>query len=207
MNSGANDPIPVLMDGAALPRHSHELSQPWSQEPDADFQPGTVHMAWTPQALNIDANLVDVELITMAKRDNEMLWSLGDTFEMFLKLADEPEIAELHVAPNNTRLHLAMPGPRGRRTPDSSPLQFEEMCVSPVGFTSSVVLTAKGWIVKAMIPPAVLGLNEFERGEHLRVSFSRYDASSGKEPVLSTTASHPVIDFHRPHEWTLVVLK
>ena len=207
MNSETTDPIPVLMDGTALPRHSHKLSQPWSQEPDADFRPGTVRMAWTPQALIIEADLVDIELITMAKRDNEMLWSLGDAFEMFMKLADEPGIAEMHVAPNNIRLHLAMPGPRGRRTPDSRPLPFEEMCVSPVGFTSSVVVTANGWMVNAKIPPAVLGLNEFERGERLRVSFCRYDASSGKEPVLSTTASHPVIDFHRPHEWTQVVLK
>jgi len=43
-------------------------------------------------------------------------------------------------------------------------------------------------------------------GLALRVSFCRYDATSVGEPVLSTTANHPVTAFHRPHEWTPVTL-
>jgi len=207
MTSEANDAIPVPTEGSSALGFRQELAQPWNQKPDPKLQPGVVRMTWTRDALIVEANLVDVEVMTKAARDNEMFWSLGDTFEIFLKLSAEPAIAELHVAPNNKRLHLALPGPRGRRTPKSRPLPFEEMCVSPVGFTSAVTLTANGWTVRAMIPSSVLGLAEFSRGQYLRVSFCRYDATSGQKPVLSTTASHPVIDFHRPEEWALVVLE
>jgi len=39
-----------------------------------------------------------------------------------------------------------------------------------------------------------------------RISFCRYDASSTGESILSTTAGHPVVAFHRPDEWTQIVL-
>lgn len=207
MNAEPTIPIPASADGSAASGHRQHLSQPWNQAPDAGLQPGSVRTAWTPSALIVEADLTDSEVMTAARDDNEKLWELGDTFEMFLKLPGETRIAELHVAPNNTRLHLGLPGPRGRATPESRPLQFDAMCVSPVGFTSSVTRLSKGWVVRAAIPPAVFGLKRFEQGQQLRVSFCRYDASTGQKPVLSTTASHPVIDFHRPHEWTLVVLK
>jgi hypothetical protein len=60
--------------------------------------------------------------------------------------------------------------------------------------------------VSAKIPAGVLGLGRLESDVRLRVAFARYGAAFGREPVLSTTASHPVISFHRPDEWSLVIL-
>jgi hypothetical protein len=56
------------------------------------------------------------------------------------------------------------------------------------------------------IPASVFHIQSFDPGLALRVSFCRYDAPSVGEPVLSTTADHPAIAFHRPHEWTTVAL-
>jgi hypothetical protein len=63
-----------------------------------------------------------------------------------------------------------------------------------------------GWRVKASIPAGVLGLPAFAEGQRFRISFCRYDASSAGESILSTTATHPVVAFHRPNEWTQIVL-
>jgi len=52
----------------------------------------------------------------------------------------------------------------------------------------------------------VFRIASFYSGLALRVSFCRYDAAATGEPVLSTSANHPVIAFHRPHEWTTVTL-
>jgi len=53
---------------------------------------------------------------------------------------------------------------------------------------------------------AVFSFFILHAGFALGAGFCRYDAASVGEPVLSTTANHPVISFHRPHEWTLVTL-
>jgi len=131
---------------------------------------------------------------------------MGDVFEIFAMVEGRKDYVELHVAPNNRRMHLRLPGVGGRATPDSPPLTFEEMKVTPVGFLSEARKTPFGWRVKASIPAGVLGLPAFAEGQRFRISFCRYDVSSAGEPILSTSAAHPVVAFHRPDEWTQIVL-
>lgn len=61
------------------------------------------------------------------------------------------------------------------------------------------------WLGARLRPSSasVFRIASFYAGLALRVSFCCYDAASVDEPVLATAASHPVIAFHRPHEWTL----
>jgi hypothetical protein len=124
-------PLPVPPIGITLP-----LGQPWNATPDADFQPATVRLAWTPADLLVEADLTDRDVFSRA---------------------------------TGTR-------------------------------------TATGWRVVATVPARVFRLATFESGLHLRVSFSRYDATTDRDPVLSTTAAHANVDFHQPGEWTPVVL-
>lgn len=198
----------------AVPRSEHPLTsgskfhlgQPWTRSLDQGFRPCEVRLSWTPAALLVEANLADDEVFTKATADNQKMWELGDVFEVFLQVEGRREFVELHVVPNGFRVHAHLPGPRGMATPTSEPLAFESMLVSPVGFTAKAVKTKSGWRVSERIPAAILGLDAFRPGQDLRISFCRYDGSPGGEPVLSTSASHPVISFHRPDEWAKIRL-
>lgn len=183
------------------------LRQPWRDKAEEDFRPARVWVGWTPEALHIRAQITDDELLTKATADNQRMWELGDVFEMFVMVEGRRDYVELHVTPNNKCLHVRLPGVGGRARPVDEPMSFEEMVVAPVGFDSTVKSEANGWSVSATIPAAVLGLERIEPGMRLRVAFARYDVSPGREPVLSTSASHPVISFHRPDEWSSVVLR
>ncbi|HMQ21884.1 MAG TPA: hypothetical protein PKE00_05300, partial [Planctomycetota bacterium] len=65
---------------------------------------------------------------------------------------------------------------------------------------ATVETLADGWRARLRIPFPC------PQGSALALSFCRYDASRGREPVLSTSSPHPVIAFHRPTEWTLVTV-
>ncbi len=182
------------------------LARSWSDAVEPAFRPGEVHLIWTFEALLVDAVLVDDCVFTQAENDNDRLWELGDLFEIFVRVDGRAEYTELHVAPGNIRLHLALPGPRGYRTPLGPPVPFEEMLVWPVGFTSSTSRHETGWSARAVIPASILGKQGFLPGDRLHVSFCRYDATPGRAPVLSSTTSHPVMDFHRLDEWTRIEL-
>jgi hypothetical protein len=202
----AQQDIPIFSSLHSGPAAAFELGQPWAACPENGFQPALVHLLWTPTALHLHAKLTDDEIITQATGDNQKMWELGDVLEMFLMLEGHSDYIELHVTPENHRLHLHLPWPRGELPQQAERLAFEQILVCPVGFTSETSRSAMGWDVKAVIPCALLGLSAFETGQHLRLSFCRYDAATGTAPILSTTSPHPIPSFHRPAEWARVVL-
>lgn len=181
------------------------LSQPWQKYRDVAFRPTRVELRWQPDALLVEAELDDADAISSSTADGQKMWELGDVFEMFVQVGGRTDYVEMHVTPHGHRLHLQLPGTFGRR-PDGSVATFEEMLVRPPAFDATAERTARGWRVRAAIPARVLGLDNFDAGRRLRVSFCRYDASPSAPPVLSTSARHPVVSFHRPDEWTRVTL-
>jgi hypothetical protein len=200
---------PVQIPSLASPRPApvFSLDQPWQEKQDPNFRPAEVRMKWAADRLVIEAVLQDDEVFSQATRHNQKMWELGDVLEFFVQVEGRADYLEMHVTPSNHRLHLRLPGVGGRTQPEAAPLTFEEMLVSPPGFSSSVEKTTTGWAVRAEIPVQALALTELTPGTALRVSFSRYDAAPHRRPVLSTTANHPVIAFHRPEEWTKLVLE
>lgn len=197
----ADQPIRVSESGITL-----HLAQPWNDSPDPGFQPGKVQLSWTPTALQIEADLTDDHVFTAATGDNQKTWDLGDVFEIFIQPVGRRDYVELHVVPTNHRVHAQFPGPGLIASPNEPLLAFDQAIVDPAGFTSTATQTPKGWKVTATIPASVLDVAKFTPGQRLRISFSRYDATPDQDPVLSTTAAHPVIRFHRPEEWTEVEL-
>lgn len=181
------------------------LCQPWQQYRDTPLRPTRVELRWQADSLLVEADLDDDEVVSSSTADGQKMWELGDVFEMFVQVQGRTDYVELHVTPNGHRLHLQLPGTLGRR-PDGSVATFEEMLVRPPGFDAATERTARGWRVRAAIPARALGLDGFEASRPLRVSFCRYDASLSAPPVLSTSARHPVVSFHRPDEWTPVTL-
>lgn len=166
---------------------SAALGQGWREAPEPGFRPGAVRVGYREQCLHVLAELEDESVATAAVRAGQRLWELGDVFEIFLETAGAREYHELHVAPGNLRARLRIPLPR----PDAPP---ERLMTEP-GFHSTVWTGGGGWQVLASIPFALLG------GEPARYSFSRYDHSPGRAPVLSSSSPHAAADFHRREEW------
>ena len=182
------------------------LAQQWRKTPQPEFLPGRVRLWWTPSELKLTAVLSGRNIASRSTAHNQPMWRLGDTFEIFLQARGQSDYAELHITPNNHRLHLAVPGPESTSPLSPAFVAFEEMRVTPAGFSSVVRRNANAWSIRAAMPPALAGFDLFQPGEQFRISFARYDAGQSLDPVLSTSSPHSRLAFHRPDEWSTVRL-
>jgi hypothetical protein len=181
------------------------LGQAWLAAPEHDFAPGIVRTGWRENSLLVFADLSDTDIFTLARRHNDRFWELGDTFEMFLQPPGARAYVELHVTPNNLRLQLQFAKPPSAR--DADP--FTPALIHDQVFSSQtwVKPETRGWCVFAEIPAGTVFPTQKSQGPSLtsgtwRFSFSRYDATRGRErPVLSSSSPHTRPAFHRPHEW------
>jgi hypothetical protein len=178
------------------------LRQPWLAKPEKDFTPGIVRVGWHDNSLLVFAELEDADIFTQATADNQRMWELGDTFEMFLQPADSPGYAEFHVTPNNLHLQLRFPDSQAMRRAQAVNL-FDEFLLRGTIFHSRTWVETRKWFIYAEIPaPAVCGVDQPLAGTQWRFSFSRYDYIRGRrEPIISSSSSHAVADFHRREEW------
>lgn len=168
------------------------LRQAWRAEPEADLRATRVAVTFRAGVLHVEADLDDDDVFNAATAHNQRTWELGDVFEIFACRDDEAGYVEVHVTPDNVKLHL--------RFVDAEQHQrianIDEVAADPAAIVSSAQRTPTGWRVRAAVPLAAAP------GEVIRVSFCRYDATRGSgEPILSSSSPHPVLAFHRPHEW------
>lgn len=182
------------------------LGQAWLAIPEKDFAPGIVRTGWRENSLLVFADLSDTDVFTQAKRHNDRFWELGDTFEMFLQPPGQEAYVELHVAPNNLRLQLRFAKPPSPR--DADP--FGSALIHDQVFDSRTWVKPEkhGWCAFAEIPLLALierqglGPAPVLSSSTWRFSFSRYDATRGREhPVISSSSPHSKPAFHRPDEW------
>ncbi len=181
------------------------LRQAWLPEPEDAFRPAEVVTAWNTGELLVFAVLEDDEIFSDARKLNDDVYKMGDTFEMFLWNTAQSEYREFHVAPNNCKLQLRFPNLETVKNRSQNNLGIEDLKLVPEVFTSRVWIENGRWFVLARVPFAELQLPERPLGRELAFSFSRYDYNRGFKPVLSSTSAHPVIDFHRLHEWKRLV--
>ncbi|MFA5689934.1 MAG: carbohydrate-binding family 9-like protein [Kiritimatiellales bacterium] len=182
------------------------LLQHWQPEPDPALQPASVRLSWTEQTLLIHAELYDDEIFSAVSGDNQATWRLGDVFEIFLKPENQAGFFEMHVTPNKYRLHLHLPGPYCKPSPEADPLPWEELTVTPCGFRSKVTCLPDRWLVDVEIPADALQLEKFCENDQLQANFCRYDYSKNKPPVLSSVAPLQAADFHRTNDWCTIRL-
>lgn len=169
------------------------LGQAWRAEPEADLRATRVAVTFRAGTLHVEADLDDDDVFNAATADNQRTWELGDVFEIFACRDDEAGYVEVHVTPDNVKLHLRFVD-AGQHQRIAS---IDEVAADPAAIASSAQHTPGGWRVRAAVPLAAAP------GDVIRVSFCRYDATrGGAEPVLSSSSAHPVLAFHRPHEWT-----
>lgn len=186
------------------------LGQAWRVEQEKDLRPGIVRYGWQPDALWVLAELTDEHVASRSTGHNQDMWTLGDVFEIFIARAGSPLYLELHVTPNNHRLHLRWTK-RDFAKVGKKQKTVGDFRADPDAFQSWVHRTpgGKGWQVLARLPATLWpDARPLGPGQKLRTSFSRYDTTPGRsKPVLSSTSPHRKLGYHRRHEWRTIVLE
>ncbi|MBI5851224.1 MAG: hypothetical protein HZB39_09365 [Planctomycetes bacterium] len=169
------------------------LGQAWRAKPQPELRPTLVAVTFAGGELHVAAELTDDEVFNDATAHNQRTWETGDVFEIFARREDSQHYVEVHVTPDNVKLHLRFDDfGHAARIAD-----IAEVAADPRLVESIAARTVYGWRATARVPLAA------SPGDLVRVSFCRYDASRGREPVLSSSSPHPVLAFHRPLEWSL----
>lgn len=180
------------------------LRQSWLARPEADFAPAKVWTGRREQALLVFAELNDADIFTSATRPNERLWELGDTFEIFLRPANQPAYSELQIAPNNQRLQLRFANTDALEQARRSN-SLDTALVHNITFNSWIWVRPEisRWYALAEIPAATIcDASSPLRDSVWHFSFCRYDYTHGRsEPVISSTSTLSRPDFHRLSEW------
>jgi hypothetical protein len=192
-----------------LTRPAWTLAQAWRASPQNELRSGRVRFGWTPEALWALADLPDDHTESRSTAHRQRMWELGDVFEIFIARRRSPLYLELHITPNNHRLHLRWTAKdfgrvRGKKK------TVDDFQQDPDAFQSWIRRSpgAKGWQVLARLPASLWPDDRpFRAGQKLALSFSRYDCGpSGKPQILSSTSPHRELNYHRRHEWRTVVL-
>jgi hypothetical protein len=179
------------------------LGQAWRDRAQPELKSGRVQVGWRENALWALAELEDEEIFNLADGHNQATWELGDAFEVFAQKRGEPGYTEVHVTPENYRLHLRFPDTETigqvRSGKDSHAAYFADAAAL---FSRTWVHRAENcWRALLKLPFPIVP------GEEWRLSFCRYDATQGAKPVTSSTSPHTVADFHRPSEWRRFLVK
>jgi hypothetical protein len=179
------------------------LRQAWLEKPEADFAPAVVRTGWRGDSLLIFAELTDADIFTAATSHNQRFWELGDTFEIFLRPAEQQAYLEFHVAPNNLHLQLRFPDADAVKRAAATNSFENSLIPGETVFASRVWTQPQCWLVFAEIPArSVVEKPTPLPGSEWFFSFSRYDCTHGRgKPVISSTSPHVQPNFHRQQEW------
>jgi hypothetical protein len=182
-----------------------ESRQAWRTGVEPEFRPMRVKTGWTRDALYVHAELEDADIFNPEKQFNAMSFLSGDVFEIFLRPCDQDAYFEIHVTPENQKLQLRFPSAAALAAPRAQPGLLPEWYINHRVVESRVRVNAAAqrWDVAVEIPfDLVCEAARPQRGTKWLFSFSRYDYTRGREkPVLSSTSSHTVLNFHRQAEW------
>jgi hypothetical protein len=182
--------------------------QAWLESEEFHFAPGEVRVGWRGSSLLVFAELNDTFIFNHASDHNQQMWLLGDTFEIFLRPAEQETYVEFHVTPNNHRLQLRY------ESTDAAALAKQNGCIRSALMHAPMFKSvtwvqdeAERWFVFAEISArSVIGRDVTLSGQRWRFSFGRYDYQRDREqPVLSSTSLHAEPDFHRLEEWGTLI--
>jgi hypothetical protein len=185
------------------------LEQAWRESPQDGLRQGVVRFGWTTEALWVLADLPDDHIESRSTSHRQPMWELGDVFEIFIARHRSPLYLELHITPNNHRLHLRWIDKDFARV-RAKKKTVDDFQQDPDAFQSWVRRSpsTKRWQVLARLPASLWPDDRpFRAGQKLALSFSRYDCGpSEKTQILSSTSPHRELNYHRRHEWRTVVL-
>lgn len=178
------------------------LQQCWLPMPQRTFQPGTVWLAATDDALLVFAKLTGSDARTTATENNQWLWELGDVFEIFVQSYGGDAYFEFQIAPNGRLLQLHYPSASASRQNGLHPYLRSDRLIE---FVSHHDATTREWRVAARIPISnILPPRKIAEGAEWRMACCRYDYGTDGSFVLSSTAQLSRPDFHRIGEWSRI---
>ncbi|MEI6033050.1 MAG: hypothetical protein WCS65_02065 [Verrucomicrobiae bacterium] len=202
-------PIPVGQSGTLLTSRQAPggpavaLGQSWTKKP-VQAEATRVHFAWSRKSLVVFAEMDDRQVGSLATRDNQKMWDLGDAFEVFLRAPGVREYVEIHVTPENHRLHLRYP-PGGLQEIAMGRADFPQFFMKADEMRrirSAAVRTKSGWNVALVIPADLVADRPIRAGMTWRFSVARYDGDRKKTPpVLTASSPYQELGFHRLNEW------
>lgn len=166
---------------------------------------GVVRAGWMDRTICILAELEGENVSTRATHMNEMLWLMGECFEIFLKFEDDDRYLEFHIAPNNCVLQLLFPSYSFWQGKPTMPARnvIEEFTIKKPAFISRAWKNKKSWAAFAMIDLNILqpGLATLE-GRELGFLFGRYHYPElDGTPILSCSGALSQLNFHRQEDW------
>jgi hypothetical protein len=173
---------------------------------DAQAPPsGEVRVGWMGRNICVLADLQGKNLFTPATRMNELLWVLGECFEIFLKFEEDKRYLEFHIAPNNCVLQLLFPYSHWWNEPHPGPVEksLQKFMIQKPAFVSRTWKNEHDWTAFAMIDLQILqpALSTLE-GRGLEFLFGRYHyPQPGGTPSLSCSSVLRQLDFHRQEDW------
>jgi len=182
------------------------LGQAWRGAPEPLFAAGQVRVALEGMSLAVLATFRDRDVFNPVTHFNMPAFPHGDTFEIFLQPSGQRAYFEFHITPGGAILQLRWPGPMR-----DIPLDWAGLPDPLLGYkVSRWRIRARtrevrgGWEAYAEIPlRRIFEESPPWNGSRLRVNFARYDYTRGRlRPVVSASAPHGELDFHRSQEWT-----
>ncbi len=177
--------------------------QSWQPELDAGFNPGKVTVRRCGDILEVEAVLTDSDIHDPPAAFNDMAYTKGDVFELFIKAEGDGHYHEIHVTPSNVLLQLRF------KVGEIGKIAIEKALVWEPLLTSSIERFEGGWIARFSLPLAnVTDQRPFPA--LWKISCGRYDyaskATEGTRPRISNTAPLTVANFHRHDEWPVLDL-
>ncbi|MCC7519229.1 MAG: hypothetical protein IT578_08605 [Verrucomicrobiae bacterium] len=188
------------------------MRQAWRATPEAGLECAVVRAGWTADALLVEADLGDRAAFNPAKAFNEVAYTKGDVFEIFVRPETQEAYFEIHITPENQVLQLRFADSHAIRQIRAGRTEEEKLgpyMVWEPRITSEtrVDAAAKMWHVRALVPTAMVSeKGPMKPGDRWLCSFCRYDYTQGaKSPILSSTSPHVECNFHRQQEWQPIV--
>ncbi|MBC7367490.1 MAG: carbohydrate-binding family 9-like protein, partial [Undibacterium sp.] len=154
-------------------------------------------------ALLVSATLSDDHITTTATANQQFLWKLGDTFELFLQAEGRPDYHEFQFSPEGHCLQLHYP----HRTADRTRGLDDYLRPTLIGeHAVQIETSARRWRLSIRLPLARLLPPAVPPPRVWAFNACRYDYHADGTFTLSATTPLSRPDFHRVAEWTQIKL-
>lgn len=175
-------PTPVVVDGklddAVWQQTPRYPTNSYNQTPQ---EAGTVQFAWDDQYFYVAAVLADSEIVQYGRQPQSLLFTTGDTFEVFLRPAVDTYYWEFYTTPTNLMSSFFFSGPGATicRLEPTELMQGLQSASTVEGTINVWQDRDQTWQLEMAIP--VAGLTRygalFGPGQNWRILVGRYNYS------------------------------
>lgn len=215
-------PTPVKIDGKLdEPIWQTATAYPLHLAPKANLpefplqETAFIRLAWDDQYLYVAGEFQDADIVDNSKDDQQFLYSMADTMELFLKPSTRKWYWEFYATPRSRKATLFYPS-RGRFGLNPWPYQPNsglKVAATWQGSLNNWSNRDQGFIIEMAIPRKELARDgqdlAQDNGVEWSILISRYNYSAFSETFqaeLSTIPQLPVSNFHIYENWAKLKL-